>query len=139
MITKIKSIRKQTTCYMCQGTTIMYHNFDKKHHRQCSVCKGRGFTNFKLNYHTFNFEFEAMICNRRGIRRKQNKWCVEVFIKETIGNNHPILLEGGYKIGDTLNIHDCSLDGWGKSIKQAYNNAFKNVEKYLDTKNMKKV
>lgn len=137
MLTKIRSIRKKTLCYMCKGSKIMYHGYGNIHHRKCPICKATGFTNFKLNYHTLNFEFEAMICNRKGIRRKQNKWCVEVFVKDTILDNDPILEDGHYKVGDTLNVHYYELDGWGKSIEQAYRNAFKNVESYLSRKSIK--
>lgn len=127
---KAKSIRKPSNCYYCNGTGIQYRELEERFHLPCKICLKKGTTRFKMHYKFGLIEFEAMICNRYGKRRKTHKWCVEVVFNHIVKKDDQYYKEG-YKEGTEIPIHFFELDGWGKSIDFAYSKAIKNVQKYL--------
>lgn len=132
---KIKSVNKPQICEYCDGTGLnsefFYFSRHKNRDKNCEKCNGKKVLKRKYFFKYGDYEFEALLVNKKGSYRKKNKWCVEVFKTSNF--------EDDYEDKEILNSeHLYMLDGWGKSLKMAWKNAIDNVLKIHKAARLKK-
>ena len=110
----------QFKCVYCNGTGIDKFSLNTtKNYSKCRSCKN-GISHFRQEVHVGEkICLEAMMCNRKGPRRKSDKWCVEM--------NVLIIVNGTRRVWG----HSYEYDAWSGSLKHAYKKALKNIPKAL--------
>ncbi len=110
-------------CVFCNGTGMRSNSKEK-----CSSCNN-GISNYLQEYRSGKLLLETCLCNKKGPRRKQWKWCVEVATLD-IADDSPIwhYTTEGHK---WIWCHDYEYDAWSGSLKYAYKKALKNGQQAL--------
>ena len=124
---KIKSINKPQSCQYCDKTGLCeeFFYFSRRpppELKKCERCHGKKVLPRKYFFKYGDYEFEALLVNKKGSNRKKNKWCVEVFKTDYVYDEYV-----DKPINESAHLYQ--LDGWGKSLKIAWKNAINNVIK----------